>query len=166
MGSDQQREVVAKKGWSQKWWQRRVGPRSGLIGKEVVAKKGWSQKWWQRRVGPRSGLIRKTSGGKEGLVPEVAKKGWWQRRVGPRSGLIGKDGKGTWWWNKKTEEWFLESEPGSWIQFTDSSSLLSYLFFVSKLEEKREREREREKEREKTVPDFPDFPDFPDLFPR
>ena len=32
------------------------------------------------------------------------------------------DEKGTWWWNEKTEEWFLESEPGSWTQFTDSDN--------------------------------------------
>ena len=30
------------------------------------------------------------------------------------------DGKGTWWWNEKTEDWFLESEPGNWTQFTSS----------------------------------------------
>ena len=30
------------------------------------------------------------------------------------------DGKGTWWWNRNTEDWFLESEPGNWTQFTDS----------------------------------------------
>ena len=32
------------------------------------------------------------------------------------------DGKGTWWWNRYTEDWFLESEPGHWQQFTDSGS--------------------------------------------
>ena len=30
------------------------------------------------------------------------------------------DGKGTWWWNRNNEDWFLESEPGNWTQFTDS----------------------------------------------
>ena len=32
------------------------------------------------------------------------------------------DGKGTWWWNKNDEDWFLESEPGNWTQFIDSNS--------------------------------------------
>ena len=32
------------------------------------------------------------------------------------------DGKGVWWWNENDEDWFLESEPGSWIQFTDSNN--------------------------------------------
>ena len=32
------------------------------------------------------------------------------------------DEKGTWWWNEKTEEWFLESEPGNWTQFNDSEN--------------------------------------------
>ena len=32
------------------------------------------------------------------------------------------DGKGTWWWNKYDGDWFLESEPGDWTQFTDSNS--------------------------------------------
>ena len=32
------------------------------------------------------------------------------------------DGKGTWWWNRNTEDWFLESEPGNWTQFTDSEN--------------------------------------------
>ena len=29
------------------------------------------------------------------------------------------NGKGTWWWNKHTEDWFLESEPGDWMAITD-----------------------------------------------
>ena len=29
------------------------------------------------------------------------------------------NGRGTWWWNKHTEEWFVESEPGDWTVTTD-----------------------------------------------
>ena len=32
------------------------------------------------------------------------------------------DGKGVWWWNEDDEDWFLESEPGDWMQFTDPNS--------------------------------------------
>ena len=32
------------------------------------------------------------------------------------------DGKGTWWWNRNNEDWFLESEPGNWTQFTDTEN--------------------------------------------
>ena len=30
------------------------------------------------------------------------------------------NGRGTWWWNKHTEEWFVESESGDWTVTTDS----------------------------------------------
>ena len=29
------------------------------------------------------------------------------------------NGRGTWWWNKHTEDWFVESEPGDWTATTD-----------------------------------------------
>ena len=30
------------------------------------------------------------------------------------------DGKGTWWWQIRTKEWFLEAEPGGWTQLNDA----------------------------------------------
>ena len=30
------------------------------------------------------------------------------------------DGKGIWWWNESTEEWFLEQEPGDWTKLINS----------------------------------------------
>ena len=32
------------------------------------------------------------------------------------------DGKGVWWWNEDDEDWFLEAEPGDWMQFTDPNN--------------------------------------------
>ena len=32
------------------------------------------------------------------------------------------DGKGTWWWHVLTEEWFLEAQPGTWIQLKDKNN--------------------------------------------
>ncbi len=32
------------------------------------------------------------------------------------------DGKGIWWWQMKTEEWFLEEQPGAWIKFNDKNN--------------------------------------------
>ena len=48
-------------------------------------------------------------------IRETEEEGQWQA-------FNSTDEKGTWWWNEKTEEWFLESEPGSWTQFTDSDN--------------------------------------------
>ena len=36
------------------------------------------------------------------------------------------NGEGTWWWNRHTEGWFLESEPGNWKLLTDSVNYLPY----------------------------------------
>ena len=49
-------------------------------------------------------------------------------------------GEGTWWWNRHTEDWFLESEPGDWKLLTDSVNDLPYWchpdgrFFCASLE--------------------------------
>ncbi len=32
------------------------------------------------------------------------------------------DGKGTWWWHARTEEWFLETESGNWTQLNDKDN--------------------------------------------
>eukprot|EP00930_Biecheleria_cincta_P082372 TRINITY_DN72111_c0_g1_i1.p1 TRINITY_DN72111_c0_g1~~TRINITY_DN72111_c0_g1_i1.p1 ORF type:complete len:348 (-),score=64.90 TRINITY_DN72111_c0_g1_i1:12-1055(-) len=29
------------------------------------------------------------------------------------------DGKGIWWWNEADDDWFLESDPGDWVQYID-----------------------------------------------
>ena len=38
------------------------------------------------------------------------------------------NGRGTWWWNKHTEDWFIESEPGDWMATTDPRDNQPYWF--------------------------------------
>ena len=66
--------------------------------------------------------------------------GQWVNETGQWQAFNSTDGKGTWWWQKNDEEWFLESEPGNWAQLIDTENNQPYWchpdgrFFCASLE--------------------------------
>ena len=82
-------------------------------GEEIQCNKSWNDTWWfffcnkckHTRFHIR-GVLRNESCTQEAAEVLIHKRQW--------QAFDSTDGKGTWWWNRYTGDWFLESEPGDW----------------------------------------------------